>query len=45
MQIGDEVSVSGLTDLIVSPAGIPHGLIADEDAEYSVSVVKTSNLK
>ncbi len=45
VQIGDEVEEVSATNLVVSPAGIPHGLTADEDSVFSVLVVKTPNPK
>ncbi|MGE5582191.1 MAG: cupin domain-containing protein [Bacillota bacterium] len=45
VQIGDEAAEVEATDLIVSPAGIPHGLTAAESSAFSVMVVKTPNPK
>lgn len=43
IQIGEESAQVAATDLVVSPAGIPHGLTADPDSLLSVLVVKTPN--
>ncbi|MGE5606152.1 MAG: cupin domain-containing protein [Bacteroidota bacterium] len=43
VQIGDETVEVNATDLIISPAGIPHGLTADQENAFSVMVVKTPN--
>ena len=43
VQIGDESAEVNATDLIVSPAGIPHGLTADQKNVFSIMVVKTPN--
>ena len=45
VQIGDEIAAVNATDLIVSPAGIPHGLTAAGENIFSVMVVKTPNPK
>ncbi len=43
--LGKEVAEVEATNMIVSPAGIPHGLTADERNVFSVMVVKTPNPK
>lgn len=43
--IGEETAEVSTSDLVVSPAGIPHGLTADQEGAFSVMVVKTPNPK
>jgi quercetin dioxygenase-like cupin family protein len=45
VQIGNETTEVTATDLVVSPADIPHGLTSDENGIFSVLVVKTPNPK
>lgn len=45
VSVGDESQVVRTGDIVVSPAQIPHALIADQGTLFSVYVIKVPNTK